>query len=421
MNVLVFEDSIVRRLDPITTGRAAHSITCASFRLVDWLAGLQANTVSIVRPHLEMLQLLDFPFFAPRLESRHHWTLLLNARTVPHQATFNKLDSLIQNAKASADSEQAPLLDQSGAIAASIMPTGQLETMDALELDMLTRTPIETGIDAAISVERIETIVHPHDVIRFNQKYFRANLEKRIQNKKLSEIRDGVFAAAGISIGEYVVTDTRSGPIVIESGATIKPFSYLAGPVYIGPGCTINEHASIKDCVCLARVVKVGGEIEATVIEPYSNKQHHGFLGHSYLGSWINFGAGTCNSDLKNTYGNVNMAYAAERVATDMQFVGCIVGDYAKTAINTSIFTGKTIGTCSMSYGFITSNVPSFVNYARTFGQVTELPPAVMEISQKRMFERRNVSQRPSDIQLLHDMYELTRAQRQLPTESPNF
>ena len=116
----------------------------------------------------------------------------------------------------------------------------------------------------------------------------------------------------------------------------------------------------------------------ASIVEPYTNKQHHGFLGHSYLGSWINLGAGTCNSDLKNTYGTVNMEYHGRKVATGMQFIGCIMGDYAKTAINTGIFTGKTVGTCSMLYGFVTTNVPSFVNYARSFGQVTELPVEVM-------------------------------------------
>ena len=78
-----------------------------------------------------------------------------------------------------------------------------------------------------------------------------------------------------------------------------------------------------------------------------------------------------------------------------MQFVGCIMGDYSKSAINTGIFTGKTIGVCSMLYGFVTTNVPSFVNYARLFGQVTELPPDVMIATQRRMFARRKVTQRP--------------------------
>jgi glucose-1-phosphate thymidylyltransferase len=166
--------------------------------------------------------------------------------------------------------------------------------------------------------------------------------------------------------------------------------------------------------VSIGHTAKIGGEVEASVIESFTNKQHHGFLGHSYLGSWINLGAGTCNSDLKNTYGEVKMEYGSRKVPTGMQFVGCIMGDYSKSAINTGIFTGKTIGVCSMLYGFVTTNVPSFVNYARLFGQVTELPPDVMISSQRRMFARRKVTQRPLDMQLIRDMYALTRDERQL-------
>ena len=104
-----------------------------------------------------------------------------------------------------------------------------------------------------------------------------------------------------------------------------------------------------------------------------------------------------------------------------MQFIGCIMGDYAKTAINTSIFTGKLIGPGSMLYGFVTTNVPAFVNYARSFGQVTESPPGILELTQKRMFMRRNVPQRPADIQLIHDLYALTRDQRQMSEEPLNL
>ncbi|MGN6547482.1 MAG: putative sugar nucleotidyl transferase, partial [Aureliella sp.] len=222
----------------------------------------------------------------------------------------------------------------------------------------------------------------------------------------------GVFLADGAKLGDYVLCDTSHGAIIVDRGAQIGPYTLLRGPLYIGPGAKILEHAAIKDAVSLGHTTKVGGEVEASVVEPYSNKQHHGFLGHSYLGSWINLGAGTCNSDLKNTYGTVNMEYASGKVATGMQFLGCAMGDYSKTAINTGIFTGKVIGVCSMMYGFVTSNVPSFVNYARLFGQMTTLPPDIMAATQQRMFSRRKVQQRDCDIQLMHDMDRLTQPER---------
>jgi len=243
------------------------------------------------------------------------------------------------------------------------------------------------------------------------------NMNDRLATGTYKEIADGVFATEGQTLGQYCVTDSSKGPIIFEEGVKIGPFCHFRGPVYVGKDTKIVEYAALKDAVSVGCTAKVGGEVEASIIEMYSNKQHHGFLGHSYLGSWVNLGAGTSNSDLKNTYGEVMMEYGGSKVKTGMQFVGCFIGDYAKTAINTSIFTGKTIGACSMLYGFITTNVPSFVNYARTFGQVTETAVETLVSTQARMFARRNVEQRPCDIQLLRDIYEMTKHERQLASE----
>ena len=235
----------------------------------------------------------------------------------------------------------------------------------------------------------------------------------RLADGGYTETADGVFVKEGVSIGDHPSVNVDDGPILLDEDVQVGPFCYLAGPVYAGAGTRIIEHAALKDGVALGHTVKIGGEVEASVIEPYTNKQHHGFLGHSYLGSWINLGAGTCNSDLKNTYGKINIEYGDTKVATGMQFLGCVIGDYSKTAINTSIFTGKVIGVCSMLYGFATSNVPSFVNYARLFGQTAPLPAEVMINTQARMFARRKVEQRDCDQQLILDMYERTAAERE--------
>ena len=66
-----------------------------------------------------------------------------------------------------------------------------------------------------------------------------------------------------------------------------------------------------------------------------------------------------------------------------------------------------------MMYGFVTSNVPSFVNYARLFGQTALLPVDVMISTQQRMFARRKVQQRPCDIQLIRDMYDRSADERE--------
>ena len=334
--------------------------------------------------------------------------LLVNARLVPSAGALEELARLVREAR--------PCRVNCGqSLAAAVLPAGaELPPTDAAP--QLLRSYIDRLDLQAVEFD-LPLFAYPHDIVRHHLLSLCGNLDERLRSGEYREIAEGVFAADGAALGQFVVTDTRQGPIVLEQDATVGPYCFISGPAHLGHGARVIEHAAIKDGVSLGHTTKIGGEIEGSVIEPYTNKQHHGFLGHSYLGSWVNLGAGTCNSDLKNTYGQVNMEYWGQKVATGMQFVGTIVGDYAKTAINTGIFTGKTVGACSMVYGFVTTNVPSFVNYARSFGQVTEAPVDVMVATQARMFSRRNVSQRPCDIQLLHDMYELTRHERQLAGE----
>ncbi|MFV1966881.1 MAG: putative sugar nucleotidyl transferase [Pirellulaceae bacterium] len=407
MRVVVFEDDRVDQLNPISLARPAYSITCGGIRLIDWLELLECPICGIVRPHLRGVQEVDLPEWEDELSAEGEISLLVNARAVPSRTLYEQLQTMISVGQPGAVRCGGHLV---AACVNHAPAAAQTEGLDKLtERFQGRRIRDLPAIDADLPL-----LEYPHDVIRYNIEILAENLECRLTTNRYREIRDGVFAAPDAHLGEYCVTDTRTGPIVLERGAVIGPFCSLSGPAYIGNGARLIEHAAIKDYVTIGHTTKIGGEVEASVIEPFTNKQHHGFLGHSYLGSWINLGAGTCNSDLKNTYGNINMEYRGEKTATGMQFVGCIMGDYAKTAINTGIFTGKTIGVCSMLYGFVTTNVPSFVNYARLFGQVTELPPEIMIAAQKRMFRRRNVEQRPCDVQLIYDMSELTRDERQL-------
>ncbi len=409
--LVVFEDRAIDALYPVSLGRAGYTISCGAFRLIDWLVELSVPIYGVVRPHLEEIQRLDFPMCRTDWSSDPSGPVLyVNARLVPCRSNFEELRRWLQ------DLEPGVVSVPSGVAAFCLRP----EDPQPSELEFISFQEFlqEPWIEQLPQREaRLELVQYAHELIEANQRTIQENLEYRLQKGAYREVADGVFVAERVKLEMPVAFNTRRGPIVLEEDVSVGPFSYLAGPVHVGRQSKLIEHASVKDAVSIGHTVKIGGEVEASIIEPYTNKQHYGFLGHSYLGSWINLGAGTCNSDLKNTYGLINMDYPFGRIATGKQFVGCIMGDYSKTAINTGIFTGKTIGVCSMLYGFVTTNVPSFVTYARLFGQVTELPPEVMIATQQRMFQRRQVVQRPCDIQLIRDMYELSRGDRSLVPE----
>ncbi|MEM6470999.1 MAG: putative sugar nucleotidyl transferase [Planctomycetota bacterium] len=443
MKLICFEDPAVRQLEPITYARPAYAITCASFQLLDWLRELSAELTVSVRSYLAPLENADRDLTAPDWSDLNgEDVLLVNARLVPRVELRSRLrqlweqptsgvvrcpqtDSiLVARFKASDLVQRGPEgQGNTSQVSEAVSPFQTTKRNATGEL----RQPSDEGVvkrlieiasnfpngTLAASAEELPAFRWPHEVVAWHMKEMNEAMNYRIASGRYRETEDGIFVAEGVSIGDHAVVDTSDGPIVFEEDVSVGPFCYLAGPVFAGKKTRVIEHAALKDAVALGHTVKIGGEVEASVIEPYSNKQHHGFLGHSYLGSWINLGAGTCNSDLKNTYGKINVEYGGEKISTGMQFFGCVMGDYSKTAINTSIFTGKVIGVCSMLYGFATSNVPSFVNYARLFGQQSLLPAEVMVNTQQRMFSRRKVEQREADIQLIHDMYQLSAAERE--------
>lgn len=415
MKVVLFEDKSVEQLYPVTVARAAYQISCAGYSLLDLFSGEKRQLYGLVRPYieptgkLEVLQRgIKMSFQAPRITNPAELILLVNARMVPAVSSFEFLEQIVR--------ENSPVvLTYEGQVAAAIL-TGEMvrkiswQERQSIQASLFALTVPQKGFPGPL-------FQHLHELIQYHLKYFDENLAYRLKQGNYREVKDGLFVSGSPSLGEYMVVNSDNGPILVDDGASIGPYCYLCGPVYVGKKARIIEHAAIKDRVALGFTTKTGGEVEGSTIEPFTNKQHHGFLGHSYVGSWVNLGAGTCNSDLKNTYGNVTMDYIDERVSTDMQFLGCVIGDYAKSAINTSIFTGKIIGSCSMLYGFITRNVPSFVNYARAFGQVTEVSLEALTATQARMFARRNIEQKPEHIQLLSDIYEQTKHERLMANE----
>ena len=107
------------------------------------------------------------------------------------------------------------------------------------------------------------------------------------------------------------------------------------------------------------------------------------------------------------------MENGGQRIATGMQFLGCLIGDYSKTAIGTNIFTGKMVGACAMLYGTITETVPSFVNYAKQFGKMTSVSPKVASTIQARTYARRGITQNETDRHLLNELYRITQSDRE--------
>jgi UDP-N-acetylglucosamine diphosphorylase/glucosamine-1-phosphate N-acetyltransferase len=152
----------------------------------------------------------------------------------------------------------------------------------------------------------------------------------------------GVYVEEGAVVEPHVVFDVTAGPVLVLRGASVRAFTRLTGPLAVGEGSTIlggDIAASSIGDLC-----KVRGEMSNTIVLGHSNKGHDGFVGHSYLGRWVNLGAGTTTSNLKNTYGTVQLWTPQGQRDTGMQFLGTMFGDHAKTGIGLRLTTGTVLG-----------------------------------------------------------------------------
>ncbi len=224
---------------------------------------------------------------------------------------------------------------------------------------------------------------------------------------------DNIYIAQGAKIHPFVVFDVQEGPIIVEENAEIFPFARIEGPGVIGKNSMILGGAKIRECTSIGPVCRVGGEVEESIIHGYSNKYHDGFLGHAYICEWVNLGALTTNSDLKNDYSNVSVHIKDELVGSGSTKVGCFIGDHTKTSIGTILNTGTTIGVmCNIvGSGKISPKfIPSFCWYINDnflkYSFKKQLESAKITMS------RRKKELTQEDAELLKKVHEITQEER---------
>ena len=202
----------------------------------------------------------------------------------------------------------------------------------------------------------------------------------------------GHLISLGANVEPGVVFDLRNGSVVLDQGAEVRSGTRLEGPIYVGPGTRVlggSLRASVFGSEC-----RVRGEIATSVFLGFANKSHDGFVGHSVIGPWVNLGAGTTTSNLKNTYGPVRLEIEGERIDTGRLNVGSLIGDHAKTAIGTMLATGTVISAGANVFGTPTPPryVPPFAWGCSGSERMTE--DGFLRIAE-RVMSRRNVAFSP--------------------------
>lgn len=216
--------------------------------------------------------------------------------------------------------------------------------------------------------EEVKVIRYPWDIFQLNDWAIRQDFELLTRKRKSQTISktnkiikpSQLFIEKGVKM-EHCIINAATGPVYIGKGAEIMEGSIIRGPFAMGEGACLKLGTKVYGATTLGPRCVVGGEIKNSILFGYSNKAHDGYLGDSVIGEWCNLGAGTTNSNLKNNASEVKVWTPKGELNAGPK-CGVLMGDFSRTAINTSINTGTVIGIgCNVfGTGLTPKYIPNF-------------------------------------------------------------
>ena len=407
-NICIFEDSIYENFLPLTYSRPVFELRCGFKNLREKIEFFfpEATKYLLMRDYLKSLFSENGLFLKESIKGD---ILFINGRLIMKERPEIKEEGIYY-----VNNEIAFIyLNEKSLDAIHISGYQDIENL------------ITRGLKE-FKIPNILLIKYPWDIINENsneiKREFSIYYSKESKNSLDIDIKGDkrlVFVGKDVEAEKNIVFDVRNGPIYIGDNTDIRAFSRIAGPTYIGANCLIKS-GRIQEC-SIGDVCKIGGEIEESIFHGYSNKQHYGFIGHSYLGEWVNLGAGTSNSDLKDTYGTIKYKIAGKIIDSGEQFFGCVIGDNTKSSIGTMIYTGKKIGFAAHIHGIIFEDVPSFCMWAKSLGsEPSELFFDSAITTHSRAAERRGIILTKEYEEIMKKIFELTKDERNSCCVSPN-
>jgi len=408
LDIIVFDDPILaNNFKPLTDTRAVFELALGPTSILDRL-------LNTIKP--DQVTLLVPDYLKEIVEERHP-NFKVNPSTVNEDALlvngfFNPSfkDFLI---KAASENKKFVLFDGDLVVAARLSAPSLGKMVRAVK----ERKPYQKSFDDVASVLEASDFViarYPWHLLDLIEGVLKEQLEK--VGKVKAAALPNIFVrgdSADLRLGEevtvegYVTFDTSSGPIILDDGCVVESFARISGPSYIGSRSLIRSSSIIEGSI-IGEVCKIGGEVSNSIILGYTNKAHLGYIGHSLVGEWVNLGAGTCNSDLKNTYGNVRVKIGDLIIDTKRVKVGCFIGDGVKSSIGTQISTGRKIGVYSHIGGFVDQDIPPFTFCPKGVDRGAEPMPVEEAVKvQRRMMDRRGKRATEAYVKMMRSVFEM--------------
>ncbi|MEQ1623536.1 MAG: putative sugar nucleotidyl transferase [Sediminibacterium sp.] len=329
MSLILFDPAKRESLFPLTTTKAFASLRFGILSILErWQWKTKQEIFVHTAPYLQ-------PLYAVPADGTHYW---VNASVMPDDALIERIMDL------------APghcLCDEHGLIAAkSDMPFADFQA-NAAQFQHCNHYQI------------VKRLLHPWEIMLWNDGMIREDFKLVTKGRASQPIsptvntlqQADIFIEEGARL-EFCTLNSKTGPIYIGKDAEIMEGSSIRGPFSLGTNALVKMNSRIYGATTLGPGVLGGGEIKNSVIMGFTNKAHDGYLGDAVIGEWCNFGAGTTNSNVKNTAGDVKVwDYGTNAYQSVGQKCGLIMGDYSRISINSSINTGSVIGVSCNVFG----------------------------------------------------------------------
>jgi UDP-N-acetylglucosamine diphosphorylase/glucosamine-1-phosphate N-acetyltransferase len=364
MKVLLFEDNDVANLYPLTYLRPVFDLRCGAFSLKEKVAKRFPDAGLYVEVREELAA----------VAAEAHGRSAVNSPA----ALAADDDLLLLNAGAilTGDSSSYGAEECVGRTAGGAFVWAFVKKETLTRLAAGSGAALAEAAAAALPARAVDDVLirYGWDLVDNNPSQIVADYEAWFTPQRRSTPMDGAAIAGpeenlwigeGVEIQPHTWIDCREGPVIISDGCTITAHTSIHAPCFLGKDVRTFE-AKIREGCSIGPVCRVGGEIEESIIHGYANKYHTGFLGHSYVCEWVNLGALTTNSDLKNDYGTVKVYVQGKPIDSGSIKVGSLIGDHTKTSIGTMLNTGSHIGImCNLMAGssVLPKFVPSFAWY----------------------------------------------------------
>lgn len=406
MQLIIVEDKEYRNLLPLTATRPIFDLLCGTVSLADRIKRHMAlrPVFYIVRDDLKTVYADRYPSI-PDDNRNMGEALYVNGRVIWSDELTKSVRKILRG------KNSCVVRCNEDWVALYKSPSSELP--DDLFKLLSHRTPdgfIEESVDSHI-------ISYPWHILDANAesiitdfnyrgKRLKTKIQGSIHSRAVLMKKQNIIIGKNTSVGPYVVIDATKGPVIIEDSVTVEPHVFIQGPVWINSKTIVKSNARIDGGTSIGINCRAAGEITTSIMHGYTNKAHEGFLGHSYLGEWINIGADTNNSNLKNDYGPIRVMIDGVSVDSGKQFFGMVMGDHSRTGINTMINTGTIVGVACNIFGadFPPKYIPDFSWGGTAF--LHEYKFDKFLVNARAMTGRRGVTLSEAEIELLRIIYE---------------